>query len=80
MLTGGPGARIGIFGGARATVQPSTSAPNVSSVARAYGGVSGSAEESAGSALSPAHGFGIRFWLGVAGIVGLVLVYHSLPE
>lgn len=76
-LGGGPGARLAVLGGARASFQPQTSAGGVQATAQAYANT-GTGDE--GPALAPIHGFGIRFWMGVAGIALLWAVYYSLPE
>jgi hypothetical protein len=59
---------------------PTTAAPSSSATAQAFGDATSAGTASPRSALLPVHGFGIRFWVGVGGLVLLAWVYHSLPE
>lgn len=72
------------IGRIRVLPQASTSAPSVPAAsvsAQAFGEVSARGPAASGrSLLHPGRPFGARVWLGVASIVGLWWIYHSLPD
>lgn len=73
--------KVGGFGGVGSTADPvSGTEQNYNTVtAAAFGPGSTVAMPSTGQALSPADGCGLAFWVGVAAVVALVVIRHSLP-
>jgi len=62
------------------TQTPSTKSSAPSAADQAYGPGPGTpGAPGLASFLHPATGFGLAFWLSVGGVVGLVLIYRSLP-
>lgn len=75
-----PGLNFRTYGGVSARPQ-ATTAPAVSSVtSAAFGPGYTSSAPSTGQALFPNDAFGISFWIGVAAVVGLVFIRHTLPH
>jgi hypothetical protein len=46
----------------------------------AYGAANAQSGGGGGNAFSLSHPFGLYSWIGVGSIVGLVLIWHSLPK
>ena len=63
-------------GAAQASVQASAGIP----VAQAAYGAANARTGGGGNPFSPSHPFGLYSWIGVGSIVGLVLIWHSLPK
>lgn len=74
-----PGIRAGVIGNARIVATPSAD-QGTSVASQAFGSGATNTSQSGTHPLAPVHAFGIRFWLGVTGLVALVWIYHSLPE
>lgn len=69
---------FGASGNANVQAGPAT-VTGQSGVAAAFGGSGGAPMESRTSIFAPTDSFGLAFWLGVLGVVGLVVLHHSLP-
>lgn len=64
-------------GSAQAAVQASARVPVAQA---AYGAANAQSGGGGGNAFSLSHPFGLYSWIGVGSIVGLVLIWHSLPK
>jgi hypothetical protein len=75
--------KVGAFGGATQVSQPNYSpgrGPASTATSAAFGPGYATPPQSTGQALFPNDPFGVAFWAGIVGIVGLVLIRHSLPR
>lgn len=66
-----------IFGTADATAGPAMASADAGAMA-AFGPPTSAAARSGGH-FHPGTGFGLAFWLGVGGVVALVVIRRSLP-
>jgi hypothetical protein len=64
-------------GAARVSASASTGVPVAQA---AYGPANASPAGGSGNPFSLSHPFGLYSWVGVGSIVGLVLIWHSLPK
>lgn len=79
-----PGLDLGVFGGVKSTMgngfSPTVS-PDATATAKGFGqGYSAAGTPSTAQALFPNDPFGIAFWGGVASVVLLLVIRHSLPR
>jgi hypothetical protein len=73
------------LGGARNGGQPqygtqASYQSGLGATSAAFAGPSTTSTPTTGQAISPMHGFGLSAWIGIAAIIGLILVRNSLPN
>lgn len=71
--------RVGGFGGVGTTPNAPNYTPPASVTSAAFGPGASVQAPSTATVLAPTNGFGLAFWVGVASIVGLVIIRQSLP-
>jgi hypothetical protein len=79
----GLGLKVGGFGAATATPQANYSpgpGPSGSAMSAAFGPGYSAPAQSTGQVLAPNDPFGVAFWAGIVGVVGLLLIRRSLPR
>jgi hypothetical protein len=74
-----PGLNLGVAGDIRAGAQSRYGNSPAPTTAQAAAFGTANSTVTATAALTPTDGTGLAFWVGAAGIVGLLFIYYSLP-